>query len=588
MNLYRYKINSLLLFLSYLLFLGLGVGYLCYFTDYVFFFQEKAVLFLCSFNYFIEYLSQPGGVLIYLNNLQSALYYYPFLGATIVMAEVVACVYLLRKTVLLLTHQNIYFLPFMFGALVFYLQLNYEYDAFNTIALFFQLLLFYFSIRYCSGKRAWISVIIFPLVYYLFGVFAILFLVLHSIVFFIEKDWLKLVVMWVLGTLFFFIGAEFYFYQTTQTLLFYPFESKNIGEQNTIFFMAVGLLVVLPFWARIQLKRISFLSIKKIRIAEIYPIIVLVVLALVSVSKIDTKTKRFFYAEKLFYAQEYEKLISFNSRFPSSNRLTIFTNNIALVETGKLTESLFSFRQSPDGGTLFLKWEIIGAVLRRGGYFYYTLGMINEAQRWAYEYFVMRGYTPEALKMMIKTDLIKGKYNIAEKYISILDKSIFYRDDARKFRDLLKNEEAILNHPELGKKKLLDVKKDFFVETDKPWLNLDYIIEADSSNVIALEYKLAWLMLQKDMQGVVDLLPTMEKAGYTRIPKNVEELVTAYKLMKVGELPALRRLKVSKQCERRFNNFYKIYMQNRGNKRRAQKALAKEFSATYWYYVFFN
>ena len=51
--------------------------------------------------------------------------------------------------------------------------------------------------------------------------------------------------------------------------------------------------------------------------------------------------------------------------------------------------------------------------------------MINEANRWAYEYMVMRGNTPEGLNMLIKTELINGNYAVAEKFIYILDQSVF-------------------------------------------------------------------------------------------------------------------------------------------------------------------
>jgi hypothetical protein len=274
----------------------------------------------------------------------------------------------------------------------------------------------------------------------------------------------------------------------------------------------------------------------------------------------------------MFYQQKYDELIRFNSQFPSTNILTAFLNNVALAETGRLSNSFFSFPPSPDGGTLFLKWEIIIEVLKRGGYFYYTVGMINEAQRWAYEYMVMQGNTPEALKMMIKTDLIKGKYKIAEKYISVLEKSIFYRKDALKFKELLFNDTAVSKHPELGVKQHLEPKVDFFIQTDNPAANLDLLIQADSTNVSAIEYRLAWLMLQKDMKGVIDLLPIMEKAGYTRIPNNVEEVVVSYKLLKIGEMPELHKLKINRITEQRFQQFYKIFQQNSGNKQLAQRA----------------
>jgi hypothetical protein len=259
-----------------------------------------------------------------------------------------------------------------------------------------------------------------------------------------------------------------------------------------------------------------------------------------------------------------------------------------LAETGQLNDLFFSFPQSTDGGTLFLKWNLVTEVLKRGGYFYYTLGMVNEAQRWAYEFMVMRGLTPEGLKMLIKTELINGNYRVAQKYISIFKNTLFYRQQAKEFEKLLFNDDAVARHPELGKKKALKTKQDFFVLSDDPAANIDFIIEADSTNYAALEYKLAWLMLQKDMPQIVKQLPILEKCGFQKIPKNVEEAVVAYQQLNVGEMPELTRLKINQETVQKFRRYYQVFQQNRANKEQARRVLSQNFSDTFWYYVFFG
>lgn len=289
----------------------------------------------------------------------------------------------------------------------------------------------------------------------------------------------------------------------------------------------------------------------------------------------------------MFYAQKFDEIVAYNRQHPSTNILTNFLNNIALSETGRLSGELFQFPQSSDGRTLFLKWELIGDVLKRGGYFYYYMGLVNEAQRWAYEYMVMRGNTPETVKMIAKTELINGNYGSAKKYIDILKQSIFYRKDARVLEKLMFNDNKIDSHPEFGRIKRLKPKQDFFVNSEIPYANLDLILNADSSNRIAMEYKLAGLLLQKDMSGIVSQLPLMEKMGYTRIPKNVEEAVVADVLLK-GKIPHMERLSIDKKTMDDFDRFYTISQQNQSSRQLAQKALTPGFGNTYWYFVFFN
>jgi hypothetical protein len=585
------KQNRILRILPLLIFFLLSLFYFFRITDYIFFYQEKSSLFLFSFQYLLEHLNQPGGFLIYLGELQTTFYYYPFVGAVLVSLEICLIIVLTSKIGKILSGRSIFIIPYLMGAVLFYLQTNYQYSSFNNLGVLIQLLFFFVILKYLKGKFIWIPVVLFPLQYFLFGSFLFILLMLFSIFILLnekQKGWIKLAILYSFSLGFFFMGKEFLFFQTTNTLLVYPYSAQGVGWQSTLFITAIISISILPLLFLITAKRLSSFSFKKIALIQFVPFLIIFVLVFLAVPRIDKKNREYFHVAKLFYQQKYDEIIEFNRQFPSTNILTNFLNNVALSETGQLSNSFFSFPQSADGGTLFLKWEIVSEVLKRGGYFYYNLGMINEAQRWAYEYMVMRGNSPEALKMLIKTDLINGNFKIAKKYITILKQSLFYRKQALEYEELLFNETAINNHPELGRKTQLKTTQDFFVISDDPSANLDLILEADSMNIIAMEYKLSKLLLQKDMQGIVDELPNLEKMGYSKIPKNVEEAVVTYKMLKVGEMPKLKRLKINRQTEQRFQQYYKIYQQNQANKQQAQRVLMPNFGDTYWYYVFFK
>ncbi|QIA07871.1 DUF6057 family protein [Draconibacterium halophilum] len=586
MNQSKYKLNRIVLNLPYLLLLLLGTFYLFNFTSYIFYYQEKSSLFLLTFSYLQEHLNQPGGFLIYLGELQEAFYYYPLLGAVLVVLEICAITFVLGKIGSVLTGRRLYFVSFIIGALLFYLQTNYQYQAINNLGILIHLLLF-LGVITSKPKSRWGAVIILPLIYFLFGSFSYLLLGMLSVYFLLERKWLVLAFSWLSVGICFWLGKEFLFYQTTSSLLVFPFSVTAIGGQVILFGVTALIVLFVPILAKIKVKSIDRLKIRQMKFAELSPFLIILLLTVVVSLRIDIKSQHYFHAEKLFYEQKYDELIRFNSVEPTNNKLTLFINNVALAETGRLGDSLFKFRQSNDGTTLFLKWENIGQYLRFGGYYYYAIGVVNEAQRWVYEYTVIYGYTPETLKMLIKTELIKGNYQTAEKYITILGQSLFYKNQARDFRNFLNDDVAVLSDNELGRKRQQDTKLDFFVKSDEPWLNLLPVLDADPNNPIALQYKLSWLMLQKDMKGIVELLPAMEQAGLKKIPKNVEEAVVTYKLLNIGEIPELKQLKIDPQTEQRFQRYYQIYQQNQSNKRKAQIAL-RDFADTYWYYVFFN
>ncbi|MCG6188421.1 DUF6057 family protein [Maribellus maritimus] len=591
MNNKNQKSKLFFIYFPYLLFFISGVFYLSWFTSYIFFYQEKAVLFQTTYPFFIEKVSQPGGFLEYLGEFQTAFYYYPLLGAVVVTSELVAVVFVIAAIGRRISGNRTFVLPFLVGGVLFFLQTHYQYRSLNTIGVLVQLFFFYSTVKAFKKKTEWVPVFLFPLNYFLFGSFSYLFLVLY-ILWQIQKGgkygYYKITGMLTAGILFFYIGEEFLFFQTVGHLVVFPYETAKTGKQVQVFLPLIFLISVLPLLFKIKLKIIEKIRSKKFPFLQLVPLVLILALTILSVGRIDKKNSHYFYVEKLFYQQKYDEIIAFNSEFPSNNILTNYLNNIALAETGRLDDMFFSFPQSVDGATLFLKWDLVTEVLKRGGYYYYTLGMINEAQRWAYEFMVMHGLTPEGLKMLIKTELINGNYKVAQKYTSILGNTIFYRNQAKEFEILLFNDEAVNKHVELGKKRASKVQQDFFVLSDDPAANLDFIIEADSTNYTALEYKLAWLMLQKDMAQVVKQLPILERCGIRKIPKNVEEAVVAYQQLKVGEMPELERLTVTRETVQRFRQYYQVFQQNSSNREQAKRALSQNFSDTFWFYVFFS
>lgn len=292
--------------------------------------------------------------------------------------------------------------------------------------------------------------------------------------------------------------------------------------------------------------------------------------------------------EKLFYQNNFDEVISYNTANPSTNSLTIFFNNIALCEKDKLNDLLFHFPQSPDGKTLFLKWDIVGEILKRGGYFYYTIGMINEAHRWAFENMVMKGHSPEGLKMLIRTDLINGNYEVAGSYINILKKTLFYRKEAKTFEKLLFNDAAINADPELGEKRKNRLKTDFFTISDDPYINIERILTNDSLNKKAFEYKMAFILLKKNYKGIADNLHKFESFGFTTLPVHIEEAVLALAASDKGNLPDLGNLQISKDTELRWNQFLSALKLYNNDIRSAEPTLKRRFGDTFWYYVFYR
>ncbi len=588
----RIKVNkeSILLWLPYLIFFSFSVIYFGFFIDYLLFYQEKASLFIFSSDFLLENLHQPGGLLIYLGKFFSTFYYYPLAGAIIISGILSITVCTISKIIYFLTCKKHTIIPFIAGVTLLYIQTDYRYLIFNSLGILMQLLLFSISIRYLKNKKEWIPVLLTPFWYFITGGFSWIYLFLYLTYLLFRKDspyLIKIIGLLLvnLGTIY--ISKEFLFFQPLKTLLVYPFSVLDTGSQTIPFLSFTGLILLLPAACRIRIR----LPEKIILPGQIREILVTTILSLlllvIGLTRSDEKSKQYFHVEKLFYQNRFDEIIAYNTINKPANSLTVFLNNVALCETGKLNDMLFNFQQSPDGRTLFLKWEIVGEVLKRGGYFYYTIGMVNEAHRWAFENMVMRGHTPEGLKMLIRTDLVNGNYNVASSYINILKKTLFYKNEAKAFEKMLFNEPSLNSDPELGEKRKNILKTDFFSISDDPYINIEKILASDSLNRKAFEYKLAVLLLKKDYKGIAALLPKLQNYGFTKIPLHIEEAAITMSALKIAQVNLPDNLQINKLSEAKWEDYIAVLRKYNNNPKAAEPSLRRQFGNTFWYYVMF-
>ena len=80
----------------------------------------------------------------------------------------------------------------------------------------------------------------------------------------------------------------------------------------------------------------------------------------------------------------------------------------------------------------------------------YQLHLTNISQRVAFdamEYIPNYNKSGRALKRLVETNIISGHYDVARKYITILEKATFYRKWAHSMRQITDNPELIKNNP---------------------------------------------------------------------------------------------------------------------------------------------
>ena len=569
--------------------------YFTFYADYVLYYQEKSSLFIFSTGFLFDNLKQPGGFLLYMGKFLTTFFYVKAAGALIIAGIITTTMILVSGIIKRLADNAkplaglapvISVFP---GFALFFLQTDYRFMLFFSLGILMQTAFIFISLKHIRQTRGGLIIIMLtPIWYYLTGSFAaiaFLFLTIFFLSVNLKKHLFRLALIWMLNLLVFYILKEFILFQPGKILLTFPL-NELIKDYTLIFYSLSVLIILLPALSLIRSGKGWDISSSKISL--ITTVFTVTVLILTGGFRFNKKAKEYFHAEKLFSQGNYDELISYNAETHTSNILTLFLNNIALCEEGKLDDQLFRFAQSPDGKTLFLKWEMTGEILKHGGYFYYVTGMVNEAHRWAYENMVMSGYTPEGLKMLIKTDLLNGNYRVAAKYINILAKTLFYRQEAIHFKKMVFNDSAVRDDKELSEESKIRIKNDFFIVSDDPLINVEMVLAKDSLNRAAFEYKMAYLLLRKDYREIAKELPRFARMGYNHLPVHIEEAVLAITVANRGRMPDTGGLKISTGTMNKWTQYLSVLRQYGNDAKAAEPALRRKFGGTFWYWVFYR
>lgn len=211
--------------------------------------------------------------------------------------------------------------------------------------------------------------------------------------------------------------------------------------------------------------------------------------------------------------QQWNRILETISTEKPNNQIGVTVQNLALAMHGVLTERLFDYHQNgiagllPDIGT-----DAISGLPTAEAF--YQLGMISVAQRTVFEAqeaildFQKSG---RCYKRLAQTNLILGNYEVARKYLTALQKTLFYREWANETLPLLGDEKAIAKHPEYGRLRQMIYKDDFYFGGHVTPDMLENLLASNAGNRLAYEYLVAYYMLTGDREGYANLLRKMNQ-----------------------------------------------------------------------------
>jgi len=314
-------------------------------------------------------------------------------------------------------------------------------------------------------------------------------------------------------------------------------------------------------------------------------VLFLAALALVLHFSYNRKNAEFFRIEKLAVSEDWDGVLQYTAQHPSTNLFGSFYTNLALVNQGRLCTDLFTYPQAFGRRGLCFEWDAKGEILRRGSDFFWNVHFVNEAHHWAYESMVIDGFTRRNLRRLIQTELVRGNFKIAEKYIDYLGSAMFFRSMAAHYRQFLKERQAMFMDPELGPRMGIRMDQDFFAEGLDLEKNLRMLIGNNPSNRQAFDYLMALLLLEKRVDEIAAILPGYLNAHKGRMPVLLDESLLVYRITHPED--SLVNIMVSNPTLERFNAYSQILRQYR-NPQDAARMLYPTYQGSFWFHLNFS
>lgn len=559
--------------------------------QYHFYYIEQSQLFLFSEAYIGNKLVLPGGFSMLVAEFLVQFFIRPYIGPLVTAALLTGvgiCTAGIVKRIAPASGLFILYVLPVLALLFMHFDFNYRVQGTVCYLMMTALLCGYMRIRN-DLFRLVAGCVLVPVLFWLAGSIAVLFAGMACLFEGLQKTpkwYISLigvaeVLLMGIGTVYFSLMGEYRWVFGPDLYYHYTLHPKEIIYYSWI---CLPLVFLVAFFLRNR----KGLSGKKL-FAGISCVVQLAMIGIVlwwGIPKFsDAKTLRLKKLDYFARTEQWDKTIE-ECKGKLTNFLYMCHLNMALANKGELSDKMFNFDQRGPQG-LLVQWnksENISCMLSD---IYFTMGATASSQEMAFEGYVsaMEDGNPRMLKRLVQTNLIYGTYPIAEKYISILEKTYAYRDWAESQRKYLYNDQAVESDPVLGTRRRMLPDRNSLAMIDGLTGDLELFLEKGPANSAALQYLGAMYLLAKNLEGFKVL---MEKYYGTEflpaLPVHFQEAVI---VMSEKEPDYWKRFNISETIVARFADYKKQVLANRNNSALAG-LLNRSYGNTYWFYFMFK
>lgn len=367
-------------------------------------------------------------------------------------------------------------------------------------------------------------------------------------------------------------------------------------EYGIIVGILYGYLLIMPFWPALVRRVRNLLPERwaRARSGSVARAVTLSALALTATllfrSVYNPASRELASYILLYQAEDWDGILARVKDKPSDLLLAQFLVNRALYEKGRLLDDMFTYRQRWGSAGLVLQPSAMESPPRSPGAdaalamynsdLFFKMGHVNMAYRQAYDQISMIGPTCRSFRRMAECHMVNGRYDAARKYLTLLEKTMFHREFARRYKAILADADASETFFASARARRPTVE---FHTITLAWTALLELVAGGQRNRMAIEYLTAWRLLDKGSIPIIaGDVRCFKEAGYSRLPRHVQEALFLQEVM-TGRPVDMHGFSYDRDITGRFAEFERGMSALRGNPD-AVTALRREFGDTYLYF----
>ena len=491
-------------------------------------YQEQFQLFLFDGDYFLERIAEPGGLARYLGEFLTQFYNSPTLGAAILA---ILMMLVQRLTWRLMRIENsgfeiksYYALSFIPAVMLWYAMGDESVLLAYVVAMVIAMgaAILYLRCHVNRVTRYVIVLLALPVLYWLIGPMVLLVAV-------VMMPWTVAVPATIYSIAIILLSAHFTPFPSSR--LFMGISYYRFPDGIPYILIAIPIVIALLRWMG-TVKKIARQGDGNRTMILVTVLTIVLAVALVPLGY-DAKKYELMEYDYLVRIKDWKAIIAKAEKQTPDLPMSVSATNMALAMTNQLGERAFDFYQRGSEG-LLPPFERNFSTTQLTGDIYFYLGLVNTSQRFAFEAMeAIPNYNKSGrvVKRLAETNLINGQYDVARKYLRMLEKTIFYRPWSQQALAMLGDEKQIDAHPIYGTLRQFRLQDDFLFSEDELDKICGQLFMHNHHNQMATQYLVMAPLLDGDGQRFINYVSYVQsKVNYN--PRYVREAIAKIRRMR--------------------------------------------------------